>query len=82
MQWLYRLIRQKTKPMPRHKARLYHDRLSFLYYMIAWTGAGYILMKVITDDPTILPDELNVHADPKDVLEPSKLLIKTSILLR
>jgi len=50
--------------------------------MIAWTGAGYILMKVITDDPTILPDELNVHADPKDVLEPSKLLIKTSILLR
>lgn len=46
IQWLRRLIRRNTKPIPVQSAQVWKNRLSVIYALVAWNAFGCVLYMI------------------------------------
>lgn len=48
MNWLRRLIRKKTTPIPVERAALWEKRLSMVYMLLTWNAFGLVCYMIYT----------------------------------
>ncbi|XP_044728919.1 uncharacterized protein LOC123292358 [Chrysoperla carnea] len=76
IQWLRRLIRRNTKPIPVQSAQVWKNRLSVIYALVAWNAFGCVLY-MIYQGKKDWADYYGYKSDEDKQLSPGKQWAKT-----
>jgi len=72
--FIRRFLRKNMNPLPEEKAWSLKKKLSVLYLVLAWHGAGIVLYMIFTGRKS-WPESLGITNPNDDLIRPGKIIV-------